>query len=339
MKRYVRSSEMTDAQRRDYVNKVKRIIQIELGDYINDIQYDMKDDKIYVTITYKSGDIGEFNFDSWRFTMLPFYVSEDADIIINEIEESLRYRGDIEESEWVQIDHKMVEDYDGFMTDYTLYTNGDTFVCIFGDNELYTPENTEPDFECDTESEAHEWFDNYDGFADYDEIDSSTCVKANNYNFSAFTKETSTPMSATDVVRWMYDEFPDWEFYDEHELRDGRIMLKFEIGPKYQREDLEDALKSVGLQGVFRNQLTIIAPEDVEYSVDDIKSSVKFFDKGEGGKYWYFTTHGVQPGSVPRGLTILEIIDKPEGSYFLTDKVLTTESLKYYDIKERFPRR
>ena len=68
------------------------------------------------------------------------------------------------------------------------------------------------------------------------------------------------------------------------------------------------------------------------------QESDEFVDMGTGLNYWYFTTHGVMPGSVPKGLNIIKIIDKPEGTYFLTDRVLTTKSLKYYDIKERAPK-
>lgn len=71
-----------------------------------------------------------------------------------------------------------------------------------------------------------------------------------------------------------------------------------------------------------------------------VESSSEIIDMGLGDdvEYWYFTTHGVQPGSVPKGLIIDQIIDTPEGTYFSTNRVITTESLKYYDIKERAPR-
>lgn len=65
--------------------------------------------------------------------------------------------------------------------------------------------------------------------------------------------------------------------------------------------------------------------------------SAEFFDKNEGDTYWYFTRHGVQPGSVPRGLNIINVVYRPEGSYFETDKVITTDALDYYDITEKSP--
>ena len=65
---------------------------------------------------------------------------------------------------WEFLGSKQVMDSDGFWTDYTLWVNRETgmYVCIFGDNDLYTPENSSPDFETESEFEAYEWFDDYD---------------------------------------------------------------------------------------------------------------------------------------------------------------------------------
>lgn len=60
------------------------------------------------------------------------------------------------------VDSKQVEDSDGFSTDYTWYrTIHGTHVFIFGDNELYDPSNTSPDYECESEEEARAWFNSY----------------------------------------------------------------------------------------------------------------------------------------------------------------------------------
>ena len=57
---------------------------------------------------------------------------------------------------------------------------------------------------------------------------------------------------------------------------------------------------------------------------------------GEG--YWFFTTHGVQPGSVPRDVDILDIIDTPNGSFVKFNRFLSTKELNEYDMKERAPK-
>lgn len=83
---------------------------------------------------------------------------------------------------------KQVMDSDGFYTDYTMYYNPDedNYFFIFGDEDIYGPDPDYADWTCDTEDEAIEWFDNYNGFEDED-LDE---------NFdSSFLKE-----DATDVV-------------------------------------------------------------------------------------------------------------------------------------------
>ena len=62
---------------------------------------------------------------------------------------------------------KSVPDSDGFNTDYTWYEAEDgTHVFVFGDNDVYKPEDGYFDHTCDSEAEAQEWFDSYEGFAD-----------------------------------------------------------------------------------------------------------------------------------------------------------------------------
>ena len=106
--------------------------------------------------------------------------------------------------DYIFVDRKSVKDFDGFDTDYTMYmkikapkdswlrfiksgNNAldvpnnwiDGYVFVFGDSDLYTPEDGEFDYECDTEEEAYEWFDNYNGFEDEDDFYESKqhCIK------------------------------------------------------------------------------------------------------------------------------------------------------------------
>ena len=69
-------------------------------------------------------------------------------------------------SMWKKLDSKQVKDFDGFMTDYTLYESQspDTeykYICMFGDNDIYTPNESEADWSGNSLSEAEEWFSNY----------------------------------------------------------------------------------------------------------------------------------------------------------------------------------
>ena len=76
-----------------------------------------------------------------------------------------------------------------------------------------------------------------------------------------------------------------------------------------------------------------------EYDADDYDDSIYSSESSNVNnmKYWYFTKHGVQPGSIPKYVNVLDIIDKPEGSYFLTDNIINTNDLHEYEIKEAIP--
>lgn len=70
---------------------------------------------------------------------------------------------------WKLIDTKQVYDADGFLTDYSWYENSDgTHVMVFGDSDIYTPDDMYFDMTFDSEEAAREWFDNYKGIMDED---------------------------------------------------------------------------------------------------------------------------------------------------------------------------
>lgn len=58
--------------------------------------------------------------------------------------------------------------------------------------------------------------------------------------------------------------------------------------------------------------------------------------------WWYFTTHGVQPGSVPKDLNVLEVKDGKNdkgtlGTFVKFDGILNTDELNRYDLRELSP--
>ena len=75
-----------------------------------------------------------------------------------------------EEDKFVLVARKSVYDSDGFTTDYSWYKNVSTGmnVFVFGDSDLYRPEDGEYDWEEEDDEVAEEWFDNYEGFTEDD---------------------------------------------------------------------------------------------------------------------------------------------------------------------------
>lgn len=100
------------------------------------------------------------------------YVVEDAD----DYDEWTDDDNDIY-NRWAFVKSKSVKDIDGFYTDYSMWQEVEDgaatehFVFIFGDSDLYNPENSDFDWECDSKEEAEEWFDNYSGFEEDDEYE------------------------------------------------------------------------------------------------------------------------------------------------------------------------
>lgn len=71
-----------------------------------------------------------------------------------------------EEERYSLVDYKSVYDADGFTTEYSLYKDNveGTYFTIFGDKDLYRPDNADHDMDFDSEKEAREFYDTYEGF-------------------------------------------------------------------------------------------------------------------------------------------------------------------------------
>lgn len=112
-------------------------------------------------------------------------------------------------TEWTEIRSKSVRDSDGFMTDYTLWYNEFTgmYVCIFGDKDIYYPENADPDMEFESEDEAIEWFDNYDEDTLFEstQVDECKDIKAGTdkvtltIQYYPYERHISTPLTRARV--------------------------------------------------------------------------------------------------------------------------------------------
>lgn len=119
----------------------------------------------HVEIVYTVED----NFDKHEDVEYEYWTSGE------EVEENLNedYPNTIGDR-YYRIDIKHVTDSDGFLTDYTWWYDAatDQHIFIFGDSEIYTPEDSSPDWETDSEETAKEWWDNYVGpYEDEDGLD------------------------------------------------------------------------------------------------------------------------------------------------------------------------
>ena len=126
-----------------------------------------------------------------------------------------------------------------------------------------------------------------------------------------------------------YDECKDWL---------SKLVDKAEADKDYcEIEEVGDDFVKIYYPHAFSKDMFVIQKNNVNESLEEeIKRYSDVIPK-EDRKYWYFTTHGVQPGSIPKDLNVLEIEDTPNGTFVALDGVLNTSELKMYDMKEKSP--
>ncbi len=159
---------------------------------VEDYAHDLLMKGLFVNIIYfKTGDSININPDEYRNEFDGEFVvnSEIAKFkklaALGETKTISAKRSRLKETKLIEdeqlykyVKSKEVYDSDGWRTEYTMYQDNydeDHFVFVFGDSDLYDPNDgyEEFDYECDSRREAEEWFDNYEGFEDeltYDDI-------------------------------------------------------------------------------------------------------------------------------------------------------------------------
>ena len=168
----------------------------------------LKEDYYTVKYAYYTDD------DQIELNSVTFDNAQDAKDLSDNLKKSLKGNlihldWDIEDEnttrDWELIDKKTITDFDGFDTEYSLWKkiDEDYWVCVFGDSDIYGPEDGEFDAEFDTEREAQEWFDNYNGFED--ELDES--LKEGDEHLHQLYK------LYWDIVK-ASKEFDPWHLYD-----------------------------------------------------------------------------------------------------------------------------
>ena len=123
-------------------------------------------------VAYKDGksyDIEVTRYSEGDYEVHPDNISEiieaDTDVYENDDINDYSLVG------FLEMATKSVPDSNGFYTDYTMYFDSNTgeYVFVFGDKDIYSPADGNFDWQCETESEAWEWFNSYNGFADDEE--------------------------------------------------------------------------------------------------------------------------------------------------------------------------
>lgn len=162
---------------------------------------------------------------------------------------------DIDLGDWEEMESKQVKDSDGFMTDYTWYVKdnddgSETHVMIFGDQDIYTPMNSEPDAEFDGEQAAQEWFDSYMGFEDeLDESYNETRYEKSDFSVYYFGEDETLYDESVDedcLSDFLVDWFTKPGYYYVNAFGDDYICNEYVNNKKDFEElcfGLEESLK------------------------------------------------------------------------------------------------
>ena len=167
-----------------------------------------------------------------------------------------------------------------------------------------------------------------------------------------------------DVIESQFPEKSWWEvtdcniFWDLMENRDPSLTIQHIIDnlkPEFKEsfgEDLEKEQKRISNSKMTENkqkQLRKSIKESLRrkrLGESEKESTIKRYSDVRPyseRKYWYFTTHGVQPGSIPRDLNVLEVRDGQNdkgtwGTFVMLDGILNTSELRKYDMRELAPK-
>lgn len=156
-----------DESLKESVNDVNDWISI----YLEGHPFDSADEMIEYISDYEDIDALEDRFRTDIIGAIEDYFENNLNESLNEdIDDDSE--DDEESSNWLKVISKPVPDSDGFLTDYTMYRDLDDpehYVFVFGDNEIYSPDDENWDYEAFSNEEATEWYNNYEGFTEEDE--------------------------------------------------------------------------------------------------------------------------------------------------------------------------
>lgn len=141
--------------------------------------------------------------------LLKALIKADLDIELDSTNGSNVFTFTTPTNEWEFIKGKMIRDSDGFLTSYDWYRNTDSGLNIF----MFGAEEADPDYadwETESDSEAEDWFNSYNGFNDEEELDESVKSSATAEAISKELKDAAYKLFKT----------PKWGFESDKEIED-----------------------------------------------------------------------------------------------------------------------
>lgn len=159
--------------------------------------------------------------------LLKALIKADLDIELDSTNGSNVFTFTTPTNEWEFIKGKMIRDSDGFLTSYDWYRNTDSGLNIF----MFGEEEADPDYadwETESDAEAEDWFNSYNGFNDEEELDESVKSSATAEAISKELKDAAYKLFKT----------PKWGFESDKEI-DDYINPIFAVSEDPKTGDIE----------------------------------------------------------------------------------------------------
>ena len=148
------------------------------------------------------------------------------------------------------------------------------------------------------------------------------------------------------IGKILYDKETGEEVYVAKHFPDngiGRYRHSVYVIPtKYKDLGKKAISQSMGLRYSAPQILSNLKEVPITEASNINRYSDVYDDDRKNQGWWYFTTHGVQPGSIPKGLNVLEVRDGENergtvGTFVRLDGILNTSELKDFDMRELSP--
>lgn len=173
----------TDASFDEYCDELRDRVAVEVDKFMSDYTWNTRDGFITVSIP---GDekIHVVDIPTADLSKDMKHIDDDVEYIVRFLKDEFGIKAskdvksaydwdafnerEAQYDDWEEVARKIVQDSDGFLTDYVMYKKKgeDLWICMFGDSDIYPPDPDYADWSEDDETAAWEWFDSYEGFTD-----------------------------------------------------------------------------------------------------------------------------------------------------------------------------
>lgn len=249
-------------------------------------------------------------------------------------------------------------DYHGELEDVPVVgTEG--YICI-GENETYNPNEIEQYIAQFVQGDTFSINHTYGGGWSHSTYDGTLSTNEdpteNTYaDVQIFDLHIESQEIIDEIDLTVQGKYEDDEYYEEDytpKVRrfkscdgTGRIINQYYEDPDYEnrskgernhKEITDKQYNDFLVNGKFQESFS----DNHDNAFDDVKviDEARSNYGGKKGPFWYYTKHGIGPGTLPKDVQVVDIYEDDDfGTYVALDSILTTDELQQYEMKEQNP--